>query len=1135
MKVKFNDDWFFTEQPLLETFDYKQVQESQIRWQQVDVPHDWLISDVHNLYRSSEGWYRKNFEWHPKDETVTLRFDSVYQDSEVYVNGVLAGNWRYGYTAFEVDLSHLLKDENEILVRVRNQSPNTRWYSGAGIYRNCWLIQRPNTFIETDGIYCHSEKIRQDEWELTIQTNLSLSEANIEGELSHYLIKGEEENLLSKTTNNLSSTSDIKVKVVSPEIWTLDNPNLYMLKTILVTADGVDTHVTKIGFRTILFDVKKGFLLNDKPVKFKGVCLHHDLGALGAAFNRTAQKRNLKLMKEMGANAIRTAHNPAAEELLELADEMGFLVQSELTDVWKHKKTTFDYARYFEANVSKDVKSWISRDRNHPSVVMWSIGNEIYDTHGRDDGQATLTYLADLVQQFDPHKNAKITICSNYLLWEKTQEAADNLKIVGYNYGEQLYAQHHEKYPDWLIYGSETLATVASRGIYHFPLEQSVLADDDFQCSSLGNSATSWGAKSIEWALTNDRDTPYSMGQFLWTGVDYIGEPTPYHTKNAYFGQVDTAGFPKDTFYMIQAMWTDYKEKPMIHILPYWDFSENDEIDVRVVTNAPKMQLYLNDKLIAERDIDLYQGETYIQNFKIPYQKGKLVAIALDNQGHILQEKIIRSFSDTSGFSLTASQSTLTARSEDLIFIEIQAKDIQGTDVSNANNRVFVDVQGAGRLIGLDNGDSTDFDEYKGTSKRLFSGKLLAIIAATDQVGDIKITVSSKGMPDSLLFLKAINGDTEQGLANAYEQNLPSKYEPEIPIRKIELHNSSKLERLTSNQEPLKIKAITYPSNADVQEIFWRLTDVKGIETQIAKMVKLSNTEIEITPIANGTFYLRAGVKNQGEKLQLYTQKSFQIENMVELVLNPYQPISGGLVSRSNVALTNGNERGIATLRGETSYVVFDKVNFGDFGSNELMLSLFPLENNPFEIEIWQGYPYEETSEQISVVTYDKGSIWNTYQEQLFVLPKRFRGLQTISFIFKQKVHMKAFKFNLLNKALSELNITDYDLIYGDSYQEHKDIITEIGNNVTIQFKDMDFGENGVNKLQIQGRSIGRNNTIQLSYQENGNIQKTFIEFLETTDLAWQEFTIPKLFGKQEIAFVFLPGSDFDFKSFRFY
>lgn len=462
------------------------------------------------------------------------------------------------------------------------------------------------------------------------------------------------------------------------------------------------------------------------------------------------------LLQEMGVNAIRTAHNMPAVELMELADEMGVLIVSEAFDMWERSKTPYDYARFFPDWWRKDIASWVRRDRNRPSLIMWSIGNEIYDTHAGERGQEVTRMLQDEVLLHDPRGNGFATIGSNYMPWENARKCADIVKVAGYNYGEKYYDAHHAEHPDWIIYGSETCSTVQSRGVYHFPLEQPVLADDDLQCSALGNSSTSWGAKNTETCITGDRDAKYSLGQFLWTGFDYIGEPTPYHTKNSYFGQLDTAGFPKDSCYIYQAEWTDYRISPMVHIFPYWDFSEGQLIDVRVCSNAPRIELFLDDVSQGTYDIDHENGLQLVGNWKLPFKAGVLRADAYDEHGQVIASEQRASFGDAASLVLAADKQELAADGQDLIFVTIAAVDANGLPVENANNRVQLSIEGPGRLVGLDNGDSTDYEAYKGTSRRMFSGKLLAIIAGTLEPGAITLRAESAGLAGAEIVLQAV-------------------------------------------------------------------------------------------------------------------------------------------------------------------------------------------------------------------------------------------------------------------------------------------------------------------------------------------------------------------------------------------
>ena len=586
----------------------------------VDIPHDWLIYDADRLYENGTGWYRKNFTW-TGDGTkrLFLVFEGIYMDSTIYVNGHKAAEWKYGYSTFTVEITeHVRRGVNQILVSACFQAPNSRWYSGAGIYRNVWMKETESICIPENGVYISTRR-QQEDFVLRVETAVDVpavvpagGEADRDSggqeayAVTHRLFYRNRE-VPMKLIKDERSGSEYLVE--KPVLWDVEEPALYTLKTCLVCSGEIrQQEECSFGFRYTAFDPDRGFFLNGRHVKLQGVCEHHDLGALGAAFNEAAMVRRLKKLKSMGVNAIRGSHNMMAVRFVELADEMGFLLISEAFDMWERSKNTYDYGRYFTEWHERDVEAWVCRDRNHPSVILWSIGNEIYDTHAGERGQELTGELRELVERYDPWRNARVTIASNYMPWENACKCADLVKIAGYNYSEKYYEEHHRKHPDWVIYGSETSSIVQSRGIYHFPLKAEILAEDDRQCSALGNSITSWGAKSLENCVTVDRDTAFSMGQFLWTGFDYIGEPTPYHTKNSYFGQIDTAGFPKDSYYVWQAAWTDHRESPMVHVFPYWDFNPGQLIDIRVCSNAPEAELFLNGKSLGRRKLSHAPG-----------------------------------------------------------------------------------------------------------------------------------------------------------------------------------------------------------------------------------------------------------------------------------------------------------------------------------------------------------------------------------------------------------------------------------------------------------------------------------------------------------------------------------------------
>jgi len=1146
-RTLFNDGWEFAKSGLEAT------DAAGLPFEPVDLPHDWLIYDTLNLYENGIGWYRKRFKA-TTGSRLLLAFDGVYMDSSVYVNGKLIGEWKYGYSAFEHDLTEAIADgDNEVLVKVVHQSPNSRWYSGAGIYRNVWLKTRGESYIETNGVYIATKQTDAG-WLVEIDTDLQIAE---DVRLSHTLIRSGE--TIAATADKVAAgpqghaQSRQSLVIANPLLWSTEEPHLYRLVTRLERADAsagagasaaadpiepIETIEQNVGFRTIVLDPESGFLLNGKRMKLNGVCEHHDLGALGAAFNVTALKRRFELLQAMGVNAIRTAHNMPAAELMDLADEMGLLVVSEAFDMWERAKTPYDYARFFQEWMPADVKSWVTRDRNHPSLAMWSIGNEIYDTHADARGQEVTRMLMDEVHKHDPKRNARVTIGSNYMPWENAQRCADIVKIAGYNYAEKYYHKHHEEHPDWVIYGSETASVVQSRGIYHFPFEQPILADDDEQCSALGNSTTSWGAKSPEACIIAERDAPFSLGQFLWTGFDYIGEPTPYHTKNSYFGQIDTAMFPKDSYYIYQSAWTDYKTKPMVHLFPYWDFSPGQMIDVRVASNAPRVELLLNGNSVGTYDIDHAHGKQLVGWWKIPYAPGELKAIAYDEHGRAIATDTARSFGDAAKLRLHAERTELTANGTDVLFVEIGMEDEDGHPVANANNRVRVEVTGAGRLIGLDNGDSTDYDPYKGLSRRLFSGKLMAVIGATLEPGAIRVKVSSRGMADAAMELQAAAapaGTAPQGVtARTANRELPvvTGRLDEIPVRTIMLVSEDG-QQFDADRREMVVRAELYPADASYRDVEWRVVNAAGIDSNIAR-VEASGLEARITALGDGEFNVRCMSRNGTDKTKLIAQLEFKATGLGTAYKDPYGFVTGGLYDYVKGEVGNGNERGVATSRDGETHVGFRAIDFGPYGSDTITMPIFALSSEPYALQIWEGMPGEEGSELLADVVYQKESRWNVYQEDTYKLSKRLTGIRSICFVTRQKIHIKGFSFERQNRAFERNRALDCDHLYGDTFERTARGVEGIGNNVSLEYAGMDFAPEGASRIVICGRSPIDKNTIQIRFEGADGETSQLVEFVQSEGWEERAFELDRVGGTQKVTFIFLPGSNFDFGWFRF-
>lgn len=1150
-KHLFNDGWEFSKQPLFTTLE--EVKERPESFVPVGLPHDWLISQGTDLYENGTGWYRKKFLYSPaEDEIAFLRFEGVYMDSAVYVNGKKAMEWKYGYSTFEVPLEGYLREgENEIMVSVCYQSPNSRWYSGAGIYRDVWLKVVNRTHLVSDGVYTVIRKCGDDRWNIELQIEGIFEEEAVvnctltERKSGRSIVPDNQTQAAFSVRAGAAEGVQIltgSMEVSGVRIWDVETPEVYDLKVELnLNGECVQTEICTVGFCTREFLPDQGFLLNGRKVKLNGVCEHHDLGCLGAAYNHRAMERKLEKLKKMGVNALRLTHNMFAPDVMELADTMGFLVVSEAFDMWERSKTPYDYGRFFSEWYQKDVASWVRRDRNHPSLILWSIGNEIYDTHVSERGQEITKNLMREVRLHDPEENAGITIGSNYMPWENAQKCADLVKVAGYNYSEKYYEDHHREHPDWVIYGSETSSTVQSRGIYHFPYSQSVLSDVDEQCSALGNSTTSWGARSSEACITAERDHEFSCGQFLWTGFDYIGEPTPYHTRNSYFGQLDTAGFEKDSYYIYQAEWTDYRKKPMVHLFPYWDFNEGQLIDVRVCSNAPMVELFMNGRSQGTFEIDHAHGseKELTGHWQLPYEPGEITARAYDEFGNEIAEETRHSFGEAAEIVLKADRTVLKADGRDLSFIEISMNDRDGYPVENADSRVFVRVSGNGYLAGLDNGDSTDKEEYKTVSRRLFSGKLLAVVAAGCTAGSIRVEMTSKGMKPAVLELCAEDSAEEEGIGTDTWRvdeekalNGTEKYREDIPVRAIRIRTSNGTILTPENPDTLA-EAVICPEHALDRKVTWSIVDDAGIPSALAK-VESMGASARITAVSDGEFRLRCMSCSGTDGIRIISEMNFSVSGFGKAYLDPYGFIAGGLYDYVKGTATNGNEHGVATARGGETQVGFHNLDFGAFGSDEIHLPIFALSDDDYEILVYEGMPGEEGSECIGELHYQKPSVWNVYQPETYRLKRRLKGVTSICFVLHDKIHLKGFSFGKPEKAYEILKASENDRLYGDSFRMDGDCVREIGNNVTLEYTEMDFGEEGMNGIEICGFTPMEKNTIQIRFRSAEGESTQIVEFLHSDCEEVQRFPLLPVSGLCDVSFVFLPGSNFDFRWFRF-
>ena len=1115
MRVLWNDDWRFALLPL--NSQRRDVANAALR--PVLLPHDWLIENTDDLYASGDGWYLKTFTADPAPDTVTLLdFDGVYMDADVLLNGEAIRTHRYGYTPFFADLTGRLRPgENEIAVHIRHQSPNSRWYSGAGIFRDVHLLTLPRRHMVPDGFQVNTAR-RDGAWVLSVRAEIS----EPGGALPFASLADREGNVLAKGgMAACPGGAEIEFTLSGITPWSVEAPCLYALTLTL----GAQTETLRVGFRETAFTPDRGFFLNGRPVKLHGVCLHHDLGALGAAYRQSAARRQLRVMREMGVNAIRTSHNPPARRFLDLCDEMGFLVMDELYDMWELPKTPYDNARFFPETYPEDVASWVRRDRCHPCVILWSVGNEIYDMQASERGQYWTKTLMDEVLKHDA-RHAPVTFASNYMPWEGAQKCAEIVKLPGYNYAEKLYAAHHEAHPDWVIYGSETASLLASRGIYHFPISEDILSEEDLQCSALMNSNTSWGARDLRKMLCDDLNTPYSLGQFIWSGIDYIGEPTPYQTRNCYFGQTDTACLPKDAYYFYQAMWTDL---PMIHIGVTWDWNEGQLIDVPVMTNGAFAELFLNGVSLGRKAVDRFDAEACLPLWRVPYAPGELCARAYGADGKLLCEAVRRSFGDPLSLRLAA-ENGQTVQKGDIAFLVVSALDSQGRAVENAADRVRVRIGGPGVLLGMDNGDSTDRDGYQVTSRRLFSGKLLLMVGARD-VGKITVRVTGEGLQSAETVLAAVPGDPNEEARAFPDLCWENSPENSVFIRRIDLKPLSPT-LLTPANPAVSFRVSCLPENAVRQEIRYRITNAQGVDMPCAKIEQAGGL-LTVTALGDGSMYLRASAGNGYPHPRVLSAIEITASGFGPMGLDPYGFIAGALYDRHEGEIGAGNEKGVAFARDGESAVGFSSVDFGPVGSDEITLPVFALNGEMYRIKLWDGMPGDGGA-LIAELPYQKPSIWNVYQPETYRLPAPLRGVHTLAFSMNEKIHLKGFSFTRQSRALRLNRAADADQLYGDSFEKEGGAVKRIGNNVTLRFENMAFEEAGDMCLLLEGETPLPANQISLRITNGAGDALTAACAFQKSERACQHFRVPVPKGLCTVDFVFLPGSSFDFYSFRF-
>ena len=818
-KVEFNQNWHFKLNANAK--DAVKPDADVSSWKKLDLPHDWSIYNDfdHDSPAQNEGgqlnggdaWYRKTFKLDEEDlnKNVRITFDGVYMDSQVYVNGQLVGHYPNGYNQFSYDITdYLNKDgrENVVAVHAVNKQPSSRWYSGSGIYRDVTLQVTDKVHAEKNGTTILTPDLEKQQ-NGKVDTHVTSKIVNTDDKdheiLAEYQIierNGQAVTDLVRTASQVlkahqSASLNAILQVDKPKLWTVlnDKPALYELVT-RVYRDGqlVDAKKDLFGYRYYNWTPNEGFSLNGERIKFHGVSLHHDHGALGAEENYKAEYRRLKQMKDMGVNSIRTTHNPASEQTLQIAAELGLLVQEEAFDTWYGGKKQYDYGRFFDKDATHpdakkgekwsdfDLRTMVERGKNNPAIVMWSIGNEIGEADGKPRSLATVKRLVQVIKAID--KTRYVTMGADKFRFGDGsgdhEKIANELDAVGFNYSEDNYKKLRAKHPNWLIYGSETSSATRTRGSYFRPERELVHSNQayrNYEQSDYGNDRVGWG-KTATASWTFDRDNAGYAGQFIWTGTDYIGEPTPWHNQNqtpvksSYFGIVDTAGIPKNDYYLYQSQWVSAEKKPMVHLLPHWNWENptlkanvadaDGKIPVRAYSNAASVELFLNGNTLGKKTFTKKQtsdgrpyqegakpNELYLE-WKVAFEAGTLEAVARDEAGNIIARDKIVTAGEPAGVRLVKEENAIAADGKDLTYIYYEIVDSKGNVVPTANNLVRFQLHGQGQIVGVDNGEQASRERYKEQAdgswiRKAFNGKGVVIVKSTEQAGKFTLTAHS--------------------------------------------------------------------------------------------------------------------------------------------------------------------------------------------------------------------------------------------------------------------------------------------------------------------------------------------------------------------------------------------------------
>ncbi|MDD3490422.1 MAG: beta-galactosidase GalB [Paludibacter sp.] len=756
-------------------------------WETVKVPHDWaiygpfdkeidkqLVQIVQNNEKvASEktgrtgalpfigvGWYRMRLSVpeFTEDKKAILAFDGAMSNAQVFVNGQRVGIWPYGYSYFYFDITAYLKNQgvNTIAVRLENHPFSSRWYPGAGLYRKVQLIVKNNESFKQWAHFITTPYVTDDVAKVNIRSQVQGENLQV-----RTIIRDAEGNVVAENKTNQRFGDEIEqnIGLRNPKRWSPETPYLYTAEMQLFQENTLkDTETIRFGVRTIKYSAEKGFELNGKVTKFKGVCLHHDLGPLGAAINKAALRRQLTILKDMGCNAIRSSHNMPSIEQLELCDEMGFLFLAESFDEWKKPKVKNGYNLYFDEWAEKDVVNLVHATRNHPCIVMWSSGNEVPDQWG-EAGVKRAKWLQDIFHREDPTR--PVTVGMDQVKTTMENGFGAIMDIPGLNYRVNLYEDAYKRFPQGILLGSETASTVSSRGIYKFPVkEYKDKTYDDLQSSSYDLEACNWSnIPEVDFEMQDDK--PWVIGEFVWTGFDYLGEPTPYDnywpSRSSYFGICDLAGLPKDRYYLYRSRWNT--EDETLHILPHWTWPgrEGEVTPVFVYTNYNSAELFINGK---SQGIQHKNKNSKLERYRLmwmnaKYEPGTIKVVAYDDKGKAVAEKSVSTAGKPYALKLEADRSLIKADGEDLSYVTVSVVDKKGNLCPTATNQLKFSTKGAGKFRAVCNGDATSLEQFHLPTMKTFSGKLVVTLQSSNNAGNIELSVSGKGLKSGKIVIES--------------------------------------------------------------------------------------------------------------------------------------------------------------------------------------------------------------------------------------------------------------------------------------------------------------------------------------------------------------------------------------------